>query len=173
MFPEHSQTQRVPETSCQGECRARLRDDKKTISYGKSKTSDFLRVKFRCFASKVRRFDAKKSDVFAFPKRTPPEKVLCFSPTFLHQSLKFPLFIGDFGWRIGCRIQLGCRIHPAFSVLFILFFPLWGTSISCISLWFRVRYSIKLSDCLAFSGWLVGKAFKVDSMAQVSSIVDK
>ena len=32
---------------------------------GKVKTSDFFEAKFRCFASKVRRFMPKKSDVFA------------------------------------------------------------------------------------------------------------
>ena len=36
---------------------------------GKVKTSDFFETKFRCFASKVRRFMPKKSDVFA--KKSP------------------------------------------------------------------------------------------------------
>ena len=35
--------------------------------------------------------------------------------------MKFPLYIGNFGWRIGCRIQDGCRTNPTFSVFFISF----------------------------------------------------
>ena len=35
--------------------------------------------------------------------------------------MKFPLYIGNFGWKIGCRIQTGCRINPTFSVFFISF----------------------------------------------------
>ena len=35
------------------------------LAAGKVKTSDFFEAKFRCFASKVRRFMPKKSDVFA------------------------------------------------------------------------------------------------------------
>ena len=38
---------------------------------GKVKTSDFFEAKFRCFASKVRRFMPKKSDVFAKKVRIP------------------------------------------------------------------------------------------------------
>ena len=37
--------------------------------YGKCKTSDFLRQNIRTFASKVRHFYAKKSDVFNFRNR--------------------------------------------------------------------------------------------------------
>ena len=95
---------------------------------GSQKTSDFLREKFRCFASKVRRFASKKSDVFSFRSLSSSsllKKVFKKKLHFLHQSLKFPLFIGDFGWRIGCRIQVGYRINPTPSVLFILFFALF------------------------------------------------
>ena len=67
------------------------------LSVRKPKTSDFLRVKFRCFASKVRRFASKKSDVFGFPKPLLQKKFCVFLLHFLHQSLKSPLFIGDFG----------------------------------------------------------------------------
>ena len=35
--------------------------------------------------------------------------------------MKFPLYIENFGWRIGCRIQNRCRINPTFSVFFISF----------------------------------------------------
>ena len=50
---------------------------------GKVKTSDFFEAKFRCFASKVRRFMPKKSDVFA--KKSPhfpsvlPLFLICFA----------------------------------------------------------------------------------------------
>ena len=50
---------------------------------GKVKTSDFFETKFRCFASKVRRFMPKKSDVFA--KKSPhfpsvlPLFLICFA----------------------------------------------------------------------------------------------
>ena len=37
---------------------------------GSSKTSDFLGQKYGCFASKVRMFSSKKSDVFVFPTGT-------------------------------------------------------------------------------------------------------
>ena len=87
----------------------------------KPKTSDFFEVKFRCFASKVRRFASKKSDVLHFRSQLFKKKFCVFLLHFLHQSLKPPLYIGDFRWRIGCRIQAGCRIYPALSVLFILF----------------------------------------------------
>ena len=89
--------------------------------FGNQKTSDFLRIKLRCFASKVRRFASKKSDVLHFRSQLFKKKFCVFLLHFLHQSLKTPLYIGDFRWRIGCRIQAGCRIYPAFSVLFILF----------------------------------------------------
>ena len=50
--------------------------------------------------------------------------------------MKFPLYIGNFGWRIGCRIQDGCRTNPALFVFFVSF-PLlfWPQShaFSCIS----------------------------------------
>ena len=44
--------------------------------FRKLKTSDFFEGKFRCFASKVRRFYAKKSDVSVLPapSSTPPLK---------------------------------------------------------------------------------------------------
>ena len=92
----------------------------------KPKTSDFFEVKFRCFAPKVRRFATKKSDVLHFRSLSLQKKFCVFLLHFLHQSLRFPLYIGDFRWRIGCRIQAGCRINPTFSVSFILFFPLFG-----------------------------------------------
>ena len=109
-------------------CRAKKSPDffGSSLPVRKPKTSDFFEVKFRCFASKVRRFASKKSGVLHFRSLLSPKKVLCFSPTFLHQSLKVPLFVGYFGWRIGCRIQAWCRMNPALSVLFILFLPLLG-----------------------------------------------
>ena len=63
----------------------------------------------------------KEVRCFAFPEPTLQKKFCVFLLHFLHQSLKTPLYIGDFRWRIGCRIQAGCRIYPALSVLFILF----------------------------------------------------
>ena len=42
------------------------------------------------------------------------KKVLCFSPTFLHQFMEIRLYIGDFGCRKGCRMLPGCRTYPAF-----------------------------------------------------------
>ena len=42
--------------------------------YGKCKTSDLLRQNIRTFASKVRHFYAKKSDVLVFPGVKRPEK---------------------------------------------------------------------------------------------------
>ena len=56
----------------------------------------------------------KEVRCFVFPNPILQKKVLCFSPTFLHQSLKFPLFIENFRWRIGCRILLspGAILHP-------------------------------------------------------------
>ena len=68
----------------------------------------------------------KEVRCFAFPEPTPTKKFFVFLLHFLHQSLRFPLYIGDFRWRIGCRIQAGCRINPTLSVSFILFFPLFG-----------------------------------------------
>ena len=41
-------------------------ENEQSESFRKMKTSDFFGVKFRCFASKVRRFVAKKSGVFDF-----------------------------------------------------------------------------------------------------------
>ena len=118
----------VPMTPPNKICRAKKSPDffGSSLPVRKPKTSDFFEVKFRCFASKVRRFASKKSGVLHFRSLLSPEKVLCFSPAFLHQSLKGPLFIGYFGWRIGCRIQAWCRMNPALSVLFILFLPLLG-----------------------------------------------
>ena len=109
-------------------CRAKKSSDffGSSLPVRKPKTSDFFEEKFRCFASKVRRFTSKKSGVLHFRSLLSPKNVLCFSPTFLHQSLKVPLFVGYFGWRIGCRIQAWCRMNPALSVLFILFLPLLG-----------------------------------------------
>ena len=96
------------------------------LSVRKPKTSDFFEVKFRCFASKVRRFASEKSDVFEFPKPLLQKKFCVFLLHFLHQSLKFPLYIGNFGCRIGCRIEAGCRMNTTFSALFTLFSPLLG-----------------------------------------------
>ena len=141
-----------------------------------SKTSDFFEVKFRCFAPKVRRFASKKSDVLHFRSLLLQKKFFVFLLHFLHQSLRTPLYIGNFRWRIGCRIRGGCRIHPALSVsfiLFFLFFSLFLPSISDISLWFRAECSTKLLGYWAFLRWLIGKAFKVGSIVLASSIVDK
>ena len=49
---------------------------------GKCKTSDFFRQKYGCFASKVRMFSSKKSDVFVFPKGY-SALTLHFIPRFL------------------------------------------------------------------------------------------
>ena len=95
---------------------------------GSQKTSDFFEVKFRCFASKVWRFASKKSDVFSFRSLSSsslPKKFSKKNLHFLHQSLRTPLFIGIFGWRIGCRIRGGCRMNPTFSLLLTLFLPLF------------------------------------------------
>ena len=62
----------------------------------KPKTSDFFEVKFRCFAPKVRRFATKKSDVLHFRSLSLQKKFCVFLLHFLHQSLRFPLYIGDF-----------------------------------------------------------------------------
>ena len=92
--------------------------------FRKWKTSDFFGQKCRGFASKVRMFLSKKSDVFdfRFPTFSLWETTLRCSPInffwkkflhFLHQPSKHPVFTGSFGWRMGCRI--GCRIvFPAF-----------------------------------------------------------
>ena len=83
--------------------------------FRKSKTSDFFRQKYGGFASKVRRFYAKKSDVSVLPKdeirRThalllPPQKKFCKNLLhFLHPARKTPIKPGHFGCRIGCRIS--------------------------------------------------------------------
>ena len=46
----------------------------------------------------------KEVRCFTFPEPTPQKNFFWFSPTFLHPSMKIPLYIGDFRWRIGCRI---------------------------------------------------------------------
>ena len=43
--------------------------EKAVLRSGSSKTSDFFGQKYGCFASKVRMFSSKKSDVFIFRKR--------------------------------------------------------------------------------------------------------
>ena len=45
---------------------------------------------------------------------------------FLHHSTRSPVFTDNFGCRIGCRIEAGCRMNPTFSALFTLFSPLLG-----------------------------------------------
>ena len=95
------------------------------LSVRKPKTSDFFEVKFRCFDSKVRRFTSKKSDVLHFRTLSPRKKFLKKSLHFLHQSLRTPLYIGDFRCRIGCRIQIGCRIYPTSFVFLSCFFVIF------------------------------------------------
>ena len=78
-------------------CKAALR---------KSKTSDFFVQKYGGFASKVRNFYAKKSDVSVLPKPSPHhhKKKFCEKlPHFLHPTRKAPIKPGYFGCRIGYR----------------------------------------------------------------------
>ena len=80
--------------------------------FRKTKTSDFFGQKYGGFASKVRRFYAKKSDVSVLPKdeiqrtHSPPTKIFfCWNLLhFLHPVWKTPIKPGNLGWRIGCRI---------------------------------------------------------------------
>ena len=59
---------------------------------------------------------SQRSPMFSVSETYPSsrKKVLCFSPTFLHQFLEIRLYIGDFGCRKGCRMLPGCRTYPAF-----------------------------------------------------------
>ena len=95
-------------------------------SFRNAKTSDFFEANLRTFDVKHRNFCPKKSDVLHFRSLLPPKKFFVFLLHFLHQSLKFPLYIGNFGCRIGCRIEAGCRMNPTFFALFTLFSPLLG-----------------------------------------------
>ena len=70
------------------------------------KTSDFFGQKYGGFASKVRRFASKKSDVLHFPYTT-TKKIFCENVLhFLHPFTKLPLCTGFFGCRMGCRMLL-------------------------------------------------------------------
>ena len=80
--------------------------------FRKSKTSDFFGVKYRCFASKVRRFASKKSDVFSF-RNLPRKKVFLFFsyiPTPIYRNCLYTLMIWGEGKGVGypfwCRIIL-------------------------------------------------------------------
>ena len=95
-------------------------------SFRNAKTSDFFEANLRTFDVKHRNFCPKKSDVLHFRSLPPQKKFFVFLLHFLHQSLKFPLYIGNFGCRIGCRIRGGCRMNPTFCALFTLFSPLFG-----------------------------------------------
>ena len=97
-----------------------------TLPVRKPKNIGLLEGKVPMFCLESTEVCLKEVRCFAFPEPTPPKKFFVFLLHFLHQSIKFPLYIGDFGWRIGCRIQVGCRMNPIPSVLFILFFALFG-----------------------------------------------
>ena len=74
--------------------------------FRKTKTSDFFGQKYGGFASKVRRFASKKSDVLHFPYTT-TKKIFCENVLhFLHPFTKLPLCTGFFGCRMGCRMLL-------------------------------------------------------------------
>ena len=68
-------------------------ENEQSESFRKMKTSDFFGVKFRCFASKVRMFLSKKSDVFDFQKR-------------------FRMKTAGNG-SVGCGARGGARHHPS------------------------------------------------------------
>ena len=89
--------------------------------FRKTKTSDFFGQKYGGFASKVRRFASKKSDVLHFPytttkslplplwklSRHSSKKIFCENVLhFLHPFTKLPLCTGFFGCRMGCRMLL-------------------------------------------------------------------
>ena len=74
--------------------------------FRKTKTSDFFGQKYGGFASKVRRFASKKSDVLHFPYTT-TKKIFCENVLhFLHPFTKLPFCTGFFGCRMGCRMLL-------------------------------------------------------------------
>ena len=98
--------------------------------------------------------------MFCISEAYSSKKFFDFLLHFLHQSMKIPLYIGDFRWRIGCRIEAGCRIDPTFSVSFILFFHYFCPQYPAFFIWFRVRYTIKLRGFLAFFSWFVRETFK-------------
>ena len=129
-----------------------------------SKTSDFFEVKFRCFALKVRRFASKKSDVLHFRSLLLQKKFFVFLLHFLHQSLRTPLYIEDFRWRIGCRIRGGCRIHPALSVSFILYFPLFCPQYPAFS---SDSVPNKAGNCRAIASFLDGSSAKHSKWVQL------
>ena len=51
-------------------------EEKNRRCFGRSKTSDFFEQKYGCFASKVRMFVSKKSDVFVFRNRRDSSKAM-------------------------------------------------------------------------------------------------
>ena len=59
--------------------------------FRKSKTSDFFDTKYGCFASKVRRFASKKSDVFSF-RNLPRKKV--FGSASIWVIIPVPFHVG-------------------------------------------------------------------------------
>ena len=140
-------------------CRAKKSSDffGSSLPVRKPKTSDFFEVKFRCFASKVRRFASKKSDVLHFRSLLLQKKFFVFLLHFLHQSLRTPLYIGNFRWRIGCRIRGGCRIHPALSVSFILYFPLFCPQYPAFS---SDSVPNKAGNCRTIASFLDGSSAK-------------
>ena len=72
------------------------------------KSSDVLPQKYGGLSQRSPMFSV--SETYTSSRK----KVLCFSPTFLHQFMEIRLYIGDFGCRKGCRMLPGCRIYPAF-----------------------------------------------------------
>ena len=78
------------------------------------------------FIKEVRCFHFSKSLKKAVPTFFSKKKFLKNLLHFLHQTLKLPLYIGDFGCRIGCRIHACCRMYPTFSVFFVPFFRYIG-----------------------------------------------
>ena len=60
--------------------------EKAVLRSGSSKTSDFFGQKYGCFASKVRMFSSKKSDVFIFRKRPLYDTNAVFQKFFLAQT---------------------------------------------------------------------------------------
>ena len=91
-----------------------------TPPFRKSKTSDFFDRKCRCFVSKVRHFDAKKSDVFNFPY---PEEsrfdisskkcfvIFSYIPTPRYRKSLYALVISGVGQGAGCRSGVGDILH--------------------------------------------------------------
>ena len=74
--------------------------------FGNQKHRTSLCKSTEVFASKVRNFYAKKSDVSVLPKPSPHhhKKKFCEKlPHFLHPTRKAPIKPGYFGCRIGCR----------------------------------------------------------------------